>query len=278
MADNHDNSRGDEGRNNGHGGGGHGRGGHGPGGGGHEEGHEGAPEWLISFADMVMLIMGFFVILLALNMQKPTAGGIGGEGKNLTDDERLMELALAVRAGFNNPVDINSDNPTEANLVRYMRQRAQRGDTLQPGPDGDKHDVQAPRTTDFVNITCLILFPEGESSLSQDAVASIAQTAETLRGTQWIIEVRGHASTIETARDKVQSMKLAFDRAFAIAQELVRAGVPWDRLRVAACADNERATPTPRDAAGNGSNQRGEIVVTTEPVAADPYSAGSSKD
>lgn len=274
MADNHDNAHAEEGHGKGHGGG-HGGGGHGHGGGGHEEGHEGAPEWLISFADMVMLIMGFFVILLAMNMQKPTTGGIGGEGKNLTDDEAMMELALSIRAGFNNPVDMNSDNPAEAALVRYMRERAQKGDTLQPGPDGDKHDVQAPRTSDFVNITALVLFPDGESVVSDEAVTTIRQAAEQLKGTQWIIEVRGHASAAETMRDKEKSMRLAFDRALAVAQELVRAGVPWDRLRAAGCADNERAVPSARDLNGNRSNQRAEIVVTTEVMAADPYTAGT---
>src|SRR5262245_35934857 len=61
-----------------HGGGGGGH--HHHGGGGHGDGeHEGAPEWLISFADNVMLMMGLFVIMLAMNMAKETMGGIGGE-------------------------------------------------------------------------------------------------------------------------------------------------------------------------------------------------------
>ena len=50
-------------------------------GGGHEEEEEGgAPEWLISFADMDMLLMGFFVILFALNVQ-PKSGNAGGGGE-----------------------------------------------------------------------------------------------------------------------------------------------------------------------------------------------------
>src|SRR6185295_16371327 len=80
----------------GHGGGGHGGGGHG-GGGGHEEGHEGAPEWLISFADNVALIMGFFVILLAMNMAKKTAGGIGGEanmGGHPNEANSMIDFAI----------------------------------------------------------------------------------------------------------------------------------------------------------------------------------------
>src|SRR5437773_3233542 len=90
-------------------------------GGGHEEAHEGAPEWLISFADNVALMMGFFVILLAMNMAKPTLGGIGGAAKNTTDSSPEMEdFAIEVRKAFNVPVDINSTNPNEAPLVRRL--------------------------------------------------------------------------------------------------------------------------------------------------------------
>lgn len=273
MSDNHDSSHGEEGHSKGHGGGGHG-----PGGGSHEEHHEGAPEWLISFADNVALLMGFFVILLAMNMQKPKAGGLGGEDKHpSTVAAHELDWVIGLRESFNSPIDMNSDNPEEAGLRRRLRERQAKGDTMQPGPDGDKHDVQAPRTTDFVNITAMVLFADGESVVSEDAVATIAQAADQLRGTQWIIEVRGHASAAETMRDKQKSMKLAFDRALAVSEELVRAGVPWDRLRAAACADNERAESS-RDLRGNRSNQRAEIVVTTESVAADPYTAGSGQD
>ena len=275
MADNHDKAHGDEGHGEGHSKG-HGGGGHGPAA-GHEEHHEGAPEWLISFADNVALLMGFFVILLAMNMKKPSAGGIGGENKNpSTDAAAEADWVIGIRESFNSPVDMNSDDPNEAPLRARMRERKMIGDTLQPGPDGDKHDVQAPRPSDFVNITALILFGDGEAVISEDAIGTIVQAAEQLRGTKWIIECRGHASATETARDKGKSMHLAFDRGFAVAQELVRAGVPWDNLRVVGCADNERADPAARSQNGNRTNQRVEIVVTTEPVAADPYAAAGN--
>src|SRR6185503_8776216 len=103
----------------GHGGGSHGHGG-GHGGGGHEE-HEGAPEWLISFADNVALMMGFFVILLAMNMKSPkTNSGIGGpdrQGGNLDQ----MDFVLALREAFN-PIDLDSHNPAEAELRKLKRE------------------------------------------------------------------------------------------------------------------------------------------------------------
>ena len=99
MADKPHDKSAEHGEGGAHKGGGHG-GGHGHGGGGHEEHHEGAPEWLISFADNVALMMGFFVILLAMNMAKQTVGGIGGEaqmGGNPNQANTMIDFAIAVR-------------------------------------------------------------------------------------------------------------------------------------------------------------------------------------
>src|SRR5436190_2305796 len=110
-----------EGGHKGHGGA-HG-GGHG---GAHEEHHEGAPEWLISFADNVALMMGFFVILLAMNMAKQTTGGIGGKadmGGNPQEANSMIDFAIAVREAFNNPVDVNSTDPRERDMVKRLIER-----------------------------------------------------------------------------------------------------------------------------------------------------------
>src|SRR5436190_22316472 len=96
-----------------------GHGGHGSGG-GHEEAHEGAPEWLISFADNVTLMMGFFVIMLAMNMKSPTTGGMGGRDKNgdPPSSPDMIDAALAIREGFNNPVSLASTDPNDLPLIR----------------------------------------------------------------------------------------------------------------------------------------------------------------
>lgn len=253
----------------GHGGGGHG--GHGHGGGGHEEAHEGAPEWLISFADNVALMMGFFVILLAMNMAKPTTGGIGGEAKNGGMPEAdLVDAAIAIRQAFNNPVDPDSVNPDEAELVQRVRKRlaeaAERreegaaAEARTPGLRGQHEDVQSIRPTDYYGFGGTVRFATGETKLTDADRAELENLIPHLRGVNTRIEVRGHVSAAEAFGRPDRGMRLAFDRAFVVAQALADSGIEWDRLHVIACADNDRVTPAAHDRAGHESNQRVEII------------------
>lgn len=278
MADEHDQHGGGEHGGGGHGGGGHGHGGGHGGGGGHAEGeHEGAPEWLISFADNVALMMGFFVILLAMNMGPkgtPVQGGAPSDIENYDGSaaaDRMLDFAIGVRSAFNNPVD--PSNPADAALVKRMRERQAIGETTLPGPDGKKKDLSSIKSSSYVNINATIYFPESLDELSEEGDRTLARVAEDLRGRHHIIELRGHVSAAESKRDKARAMKLAYDRALAVATPLIDRGMRWEQLRLVACADNERAVPIAGSTAKHAENQRVEIVVTEEPVPPDPYTA-----
>lgn len=275
MAEEHKDQHGGEqgeGHGGGHGGGGHGAGSHGGGHGGGEHEESGAPEWLISFADNVALLMGFFVILLAMNMVKPKAGGIGGENKYPSaEDSRMIDFVIEMRKAFHSPIDINSKDPALAPIIKRMKQRAQQGETTEPGPEGTKKNNQAIEPSEYVNLTGVVPFPEFASTVSPEGSETLRQLAEKLTGIKWIIEVRGHVSAAEAAAGNNRGMDLAFTRASACATELVNTGLKWAQLRVVACGDNERRTPLARDKAAHQSNQRVEVVITKETIAEDPY-------
>lgn len=250
----------------GHGGshGGHG-GGHG---GGHAEGeHEGAPEWLISFADNVTLMMGFFVILLAATLAQVGGGGKGdgdGKGKPGTNSPDMLDAAIAVRAAFNNPVNIDSTDPTDQPLVRRLIERDEEGFSKFPGPKGKEHDVQSIRPGDYKAACGKVPFANGSAELSAEAKEVIAEVAREVRGLRMIIEIRGHASASESFKQDDKGMRLSFDRALLVAKSLAETGVEWRQLRVVACGDNDRLKPQGYGKGGQKPNERVEIIVTQE--------------
>lgn len=253
-----------------HGGGGsHGGGGHGAPGGGHAEGeHEGAPEWLISFADNVALMMGFFIILLAMNMKKPSAGGIGGEGRmGGQPTEKMLDFVIAMRKEFNNPIDLNSSNPAEAPFRKRMRDR-EAGPSNQPGDPGPGKESQAIVPTDFTNGGGTVQFENDSQTLTDTARTRIKAIASNIKGQRFIIEVRGHVSPHEAVTSVDKAFRLSSSRALSVAKELEAQGIPMSQMRLSSCADNERKTTREQsyDPDLDQRNQRVEIIVTTQPA------------
>lgn len=247
----------------GHGGGGHGGGGHG-GGGGHEE-HEGAPEWLISFADNTALMMGFFVILLAMAMNKPSGKGEGDSPKvaDVITSDRMLDLAISIREAFHNPVDLSSTDPKDLPLIQRMIERGE-SDARAQGKKGTKDDVDSPRESDYHSPAGTIPFDENSTTLSNEGIDSVRQLMKLIRGHNLIVEVRGHVSAAEAFARSDRGMQLSFDRARSVGQAISAEGIPWNQLRLIALADGDRIMPIAYEPSEHKKNQRVEIVVTDE--------------
>lgn len=234
------------------------------GGGGHDEGHEGAPEWLISFADNVVLQMGFFVILLALNMSIPSAGSGEGDGGGSARDEALMDFAIAVRQSFNNPLDMTSSRPEDAALVRRMRQRQDResGDAHERGPEGDDQNVQSVRPSGYSSIGGRVSFVDHSAVISETEHRRAMDVGKRIAGLRWIVEVRGHVSAAESFREGGRGWKLSHERAMAVKDVLLEAGVDERQIRIVASGDTDPVHVRAYEPGEQRTNQRVEIVVT----------------
>ena len=240
-----------------HDGGHHGApGGHG---GGHEEEEEaGAPEWLISFADMVMLLMGFFVILFALNVQpkggNPGGGGEENEGVAHQPLEIDPEFIESVRKAFGNPLDPqNPEEPTPQPIASRRgacesRVEGTEERSLAPGHRllrrGD-HSVRAARP--------------GRARFG----AGHPEFVERNQGRQNVIEIRGHADEVERQGGE-KAMQIALSRATAVATRLAAAGIEWERLRVTASGTTEPRRSGRGIDINPGENARVELLVRRE--------------
>ena len=248
--------------------GGHGGGGHG--GGAHEE-HEGAPEWLISFADMVMLMMGFFVIMFAMNVQPKggNAGGGGEQSEGVANEPDLVDFAIAVRKAFHNEVDLTSNDPKDQLLIqRILSERHQgAGESKDPGTKGKDRNVQSVRPSDHFGHGTSVAFAARSASIDEAAGKSLDDLARQFRGQSTVIEVRGHVGAGEHYGAPDDAMRLSTERALAAAKRLAAGGIDWWRLRVVAAGSGERVEPFPSDAAADARNSRVEVRVLNEVAA-----------
>ncbi|MFZ2874140.1 MAG: OmpA family protein [Phycisphaerales bacterium] len=271
MAEGHEHQEGE-----GHEGGSHGGGYGGGHGGGHEE-HEGAPEWLISFADNVALLMGFFVILLAMNMAKQTTGGIGGEGQmgeNVSVAE--ADFVIGIREAFNTPISVNSTRAEDQPYIRRILEKRNGGPATQDGPKGRHQSTQSIEKGSYNRVNATINFEDRQALLTDDGKSILAELASRIKDQRWIIEVRGHASPLETMHNQARGRDLSYQRGMAVASALVENGMKWELIRVVACGDSSRVAPRALTSEDDRLNQRVEVIVTNEPVGPDPYAKAAT--
>jgi flagellar motor protein MotB len=283
MSDEHGKKHGSGGHGGGHGGS-HG----GPHGGGAHEEHEGAPEWLISFADNVALMMGFFVVLLAMNMKPapPPAAAASTPGDDQTDSEQvqsgspeMLDWAISLREAFNNPV--RGNDPRDAILYQRLQQRRAQAELKKDHNEGADRAFRTLRKSDYFGLGGTLEFAFNSDELDTAARALLENILVNRRGLQNVIEVRGHASAAEAHSLPDRGMDLSYRRAKAVADELARQGIEWKRIRITAAGDADRVIQKTYDNAGHKSNQRVEIIDTersaTEPGSTPPASPNATQ-
>lgn len=220
---------------------------------------ESAPMWIVSFADLVTLLMSFFVILAV----KPA-------GTPDEKDPAFKEVAAAIRAAFGQmpPLDANAPNDYKDLARRIMalveRQGAlQRGESQERGVRGKHFRVR--RLNDGMQITVggSVMFepfavkptPEGEDALGQ--------LFNVIKGHRNVIEIRGHAGEEPWPRDwKYQdAMRLSYDRAQWVADRLLERGTDPRAIRIVAVGPNEPAAKQAYEEMQRADNRRVEIIV-----------------
>jgi chemotaxis protein MotB len=222
-------------------------------------------EWIFTFADLVMLMMGFFVILWVL---KPSPSK-----ENPEANADWIKVAAAIREAFDYVPDPQSKDPVD---VEMLLEKLQKMKLDGPG-DGGKTNIhpQGPVGTDS-EVTSIrnslaaaeggkLLFAAGSTDLTDSIKPVLSQIADIIRGHRTVVYVMGHTSLDDLPPDATagQKMDLSIKRAQVTADYLVSLGVDPEIIRVQGCSTFEPVVSHVYTTESQSENRRVEVQATS---------------
>ncbi|HET6246106.1 MAG TPA: OmpA family protein [Tepidisphaeraceae bacterium] len=230
---------------------------------------EECPEWIFTFADLVMLMMGFFVILWVL---KPPAGKQGASDATTAGapGQQWKDAVIGIREAFDYKPDPNSHDPIDMEMIKRARGTKNGAENLQPrkAPAGTDKNVTALRPGKHIIVGSHVLFDQGSVKVTPESVQILDEIAEKIRGHTAIVLVKGHASLDDLPDPSTpqQRMDISLRRAQAAQDYLIGKGVSPDVLRVQGCSTFEPVHQRAYNSAGQSENRRVEIEWTSQLV------------
>jgi chemotaxis protein MotB len=220
-------------------------------------GDEGAPMWIVTFSDLMSLLLTFFVLLLSFS--------------TITEDEfnqAMMSLqgALGVLPRFSSVVaphapsraskGANEDSKRAARQLRRMLQV--KGLEKQVKIEYDAFGGLK------ISLPNAVLFGPGSATLQADAYPLMEDMGEVLGSMpETFIEIRGHtdSSPLTTASTFRDNYDLSYFRAYEVGSRLSQAGgLPWEQFELVACGSSQPMASNETEG-GRVANRRVEIYV-----------------
>ena len=183
---------------------------------------EGAPAWMVSFGDMMTLILTFFILLVSMSKEQDIGLVASGVGSflvavrsfglpGLMDQSEKATIFQEVRQRFNLPPeedpDRRPDDPLQASNLEVIRAKA----------------AQALAPHDQISQPAVAVFAPGSSELTPDGEHYLDLLADVLypAGGQNLL-LEGHALRAEVT-DGLGRTHLAYERARTVKRYLVDA-------------------------------------------------------
>ncbi len=225
---------------------------------------EGLPEWIMSYADMITILMAFFVVMYSM----------AGPPKDKKKEEAVFK-SLREQFGPRWPGSAGSGAGAflgrNSILTKMMTTGGSKTNNKKTGgsdtraPLGDHPRVHTLRPGEQAVNGGILIFPESSSEISKDHLKQLQVAAEEIGGKPQKIEVRGHTSRRPVPKGSPyrDNWDLAYARCRHTMEQLVAQGVDPKRIRLSVAADNEPLSGR-LDPLARSQNSRVEVFMLNE--------------
>jgi len=223
------------------------------------------PEWVVTFGDMMSLLLTFFIMLVSMS--------------EIKSEDKYQALVDSMRQQFGHSKAMDSLAPGDvkprtseysvlSTMGRARKKNTAKGGTPDKSPTGEEPSVRIIRPGQITAIGSVIFFAAASTDLDSAAKKDLDLTAEQLLGKPQKIELRGHCCAEVTARTAGTDMGLtiAFQRSVTVMQYLSKKhGIPASRFRISTAGDSEPVAVGDTNSARR--NSRVELFLLDETVA-----------
>ncbi len=229
-----------------------------------EEVHDNEERWLLTYADMITLLMVLFVVMYAISN---------------TDLRKFTAFAQSMAAAFNNDVfqgtqqttisDGIQTNPTSGTFDEGSGVVATDYATIQAGlkdfaiQNGIAEQVEVQRNNEgiVIRIGGSILFESGRVVISPTSDKLLDKIVELVNPLPNNLRIEGHTDDVPPDNWLyTDNWRLSTDRALAVLSAMEQRGIAQQRMSVAAFAQYKPLVPNTDDAA-RARNRRVDIVI-----------------
>ncbi len=227
----------------------------------HNEEHENNERWLLTYADMITLLMAFFIMMYSMSV---------------LNISKFRQAAISIRSGFGGAIRGQGKAILGSSGMFAVKPSPIEGDTagvswkvLRPLVDyideNDKKEIEIGKDQRGIVITIhsdSLMFEPGSAMLTTKAHPYLKKIAETLSEIDNNVQVEGHTCNLPTRQIEFPSnWELSTARATSVLRFLVeRCGV--DPMRISAAGYASTRPIAPNDSEENRKkNRRVEIII-----------------
>lgn len=212
------------------------------------EPHGNTDRWLLTYADLITLLLGLFVILYAMSK---------------VDSERYARVAQAFGGLFGRsiavtPSPLRADDATPDRLDVESRVRAALYDDIRSGLVSISQDERGV----IVHLAEELLFASGSATLKQSSLTSLAMLTRVLKTIPNEIRIEGHTDDVPIHTAPFPSnWHLSVARAVSTGEYLTaRLGLPPEKITMVGFADQKPLVPN-TSAENRAKNRRVDVVI-----------------
>ena len=235
-----------------------------------EDEHEcpqGAPSWVMTFADLVTLLMVFFILLFAMgSIEEEKWKQMKSSLKDALGQENIPEAGIregldVIKEKVLDETTIHAVDEVGAMVAKEVEEIASEVEEFVfKNKLAGKVDVSSDERGAIITLSDTVMFPPGKSRMTYTGDEIIKQVFDILKQFSYQVKIEGHTDNVPMNTAQYPSnWELSAARAAEVARKLVKAGFNPTNLSIEAFAQYRPKVPND-SRQGRATNRRIEIV------------------